>query len=297
MSTGTPATPAEDVVTLLRHSGAAGQTEDNVPVRDALRPVRWLAALPLPLFLWAAVDMAQEYVGVASAARSTTTAAAPAAPAASESLVAIEIGGHRLAVPPPLARPQAGQTRRPRDDLTMHLAWAEIANPPEAARRCLDAWPRCPDAVRLVASTARTPVAAQWAAAQRRLDPTPGGAAYGVRFHALRGQGGRTGTTVEFAEPGASGALVLGRCTSARRAVPQPGEPEAGAAGAVTVDASGSCTLAFDLRPGLAVTLFLRGDRLADWRRAQAAASSVLNGFIAAAATGAAPLGAIGARG
>ncbi|MBX6374845.1 MAG: hypothetical protein IRZ13_11500 [Acetobacteraceae bacterium] len=42
--------------------------------------------------------------------------------------------------------------------------------------------------------------------------------------------------------------------------------------------------LTFDARPGLSVTLLVRGERLADWRRAQVAAAGLIESFAAGAA-------------
>lgn len=254
-------------------------------MQEAARLLRWLLLVPVLLIGLVIFDT----VGLPRAA--TPEAAAGASPEArrggadmAAAAVAVEIGAHRLLVPPALRRavevPVEGR-RGPaaRAGLTAQLPWADLENPVSAAaRRCLDARPRCREVVRVTASAAaasggRGPVAGQWQTTQRNLVAVPGGEDYGLGFLAQRGSEVRPAGTVEFAERRPLGGLVRGRCPRLRRE-----------GGSMAIDPAGTCTLAFDLRPGLTVTLSLRGDRLAEWRRAQAAAATLLDGLIGLAA-------------
>lgn len=98
--------------------------------------------------------------------------------------------------------------------------------------------------------------------------------------HRGAGPGRPGGTSVEFSERTADGRTIYGRCPRSRRDLQDP----AAARTTATVDPSANCMLTFDARPGLSVTLLVRGERLADWRRAQVAAAGLIESFAAGAA-------------
>jgi hypothetical protein len=126
-----------------------------------------------------------------------------------------------------------------------------------------------------VAAAERNSVADQWARARQRLEPLSGGEPFGLRFQMTRRGLDRPRGMIEFAAAAESGRLVHGRCPRERALLDAEG---------AGIDPAGDCTLSFDLRPGLVVTLQMRGDRLAEWRRGQAAAEAMLTGFLIAAA-------------
>lgn len=200
----------------------------------------------------------------------------------------VEVGSHRLAVPSHiLGNSQASAARRSRGFVT-YLAWADPGNPSsEVSRRCIEARPRCRDSFTMVVTTNRTSVEQQWAGSRSRLAYVGGGEPYGVRFHtAVPGPRGQPGNSLEFAVRMADGRLVYGRCPRSHRDLQgvQPNTPLSRQV--ATVDPSANCTLTFDVRPGLSVTLMVRGEKLSEWRRAQVAAANLVEGFVAAGAAG-----------
>ncbi|MBW8269674.1 hypothetical protein [Caldovatus aquaticus] len=204
-------------------------------------------------------------------------------PAATEVL---EVGPHRLAVPSHLLGGNRADAARRSRGFVAYLAWADPENPgSEASRRCIETRPRCRDSFTMVVTANRTSAEQQWADVRRRLTPVGGGDPYGVRFFtAPAGPRGQPGGSLEFGERVASGQLVYGRCPRSPRDLQETPANMPLSWQTATVDPGANCTLTFDVRPGLSVTLMVRGEKLAEWRRAQLAAANLVEGFVTAGA-------------
>jgi hypothetical protein len=281
--------PRDSDETQAAYFAYVGREPDPGTVRDTRHGMRWLVAGVCAFFMGVVIGelWPQVTAGVRNGVpRNAAVTAAPAAQPQRVPTEIVEVGTHRLAVPARLiGSGEADASRRSRGGLVTYLAWSDPENPnSEASRRCVEARPRCRDTITVIVTGNRQPVAQQWANAQRTMQPVAGGEAYGVRLFAPRpGPDGRASATVEFGEASASGGTVHGRCARARRD-PQPGATAPGGRETATIDPSATCTLAFDLRPGLSVTVLVRGERIAEWRRAQLAAASAVEGFVAAGA-------------
>jgi len=276
------ARPPRDTGSMQSYQGLPSRDSDSGAAYDLRNGVRWLLGGVLAFFM--GVVIGELWPQITSGVRGgTPVRTATVAPAASAPVEVVDVGTHRLAVPVRMLPPgEANAARRARGGFVTYLAWADPENPAsEASRRCIDARPRCRDAITLiVTSNNRQTVEQQWAAASRTMQPVDGGEPYGVRLHTAPGADGRANGSLEFAERSPAGGTVYGRCPRARRET----QAAPGAREVATIDPSANCSLAFDLRPGLSVTILVRGERLADWRRAQVAAATLVEGFVASGA-------------
>ncbi len=275
------------------YSTMTGREADPGAMQDVRHGLRWLLAGVFAFFLgvvlgevWPSNGGGAGGAGPRGGGPHHSAAVAPTTPQAVPTET-VEVGSHRLAVPRTmLSQGAADAARRSRGGFVTHIAWIDPENPTsEASRRCIEARPRCRDSVTMVVTRSRIPVEQQWANAMRGMTQIGGGDAYGVRFYtAPAGPAGRGGGSLEFGERSASGRTVYGRCPRSRRDPQQVAGQPLGRQVA-TVDPAANCTLAFDVRPGLSVTLLMRGEKLAEWRRAQLAAANIVEGFVAAGAT------------
>jgi hypothetical protein len=264
--------------------GAMGREPDSGTMQDVRHGLRWLLGGVAAFFL--GVVLGEVWPSSGPGPRDPGPRTAQVASQARQPVATqiVQVGLHRLAVPSNLlTERQVDAARRSRGGFVTYLAWADPGNPTsEASRRCIEARPRCRDSLTMVVTTNRTPVEQQWANARRALSRIAGGEAYGVQFYTGRpGPDGRPSASIEFGERTAEGQVVYGRCPRSRRDM----QDMAAAQQAATVDPGANCTLTFDVRPGLSVTLMVRGERLPEWRRAQVAAANLVETFAAAGAS------------
>jgi hypothetical protein len=263
--------------------GMMGREPDASAMHDIRHGLRWLLAGVFAFFLgvvlgevWPETGTGPRSAGPRTAHNQSTT---PPAPVVTE---VVEVGTHRLAVPARmLSGGEVSAARRSRGGFVTHLAWVDPENPTsEASRRCVESRPRCRESLTMVVTGSRVSAEQQWANALRGMAQIGGGDAYGVRFYtAAPGADGRPGGSLEFGERAHNGRTVYGRCPRSRRDVQAGPANTPLARQTATVDPGANCTLTFDVRPGLSVTLLVRGEKLAEWRRAQLAAATLVQGF------------------